>query len=212
LAGREVLLEATGLTYAVGPRGRRRTILAGADLALRSGELVLLEGESGSGKTTALQLLSGLIVPDSGSIAVAGAPRSARFGVLLQSPEDQIVGATVMEDLGIGGAASAADQREALQRVGLDPTRVGPALPGSLSHGERRRVAWAGLLLQRARIWILDEPTAGVDEAGVECLRTLIEDHTLGGGAAIVAHQDPRLRDWHGSHRTMAVGKIVSKD
>src|SRR5262249_52555297 len=148
-------------------------LLDGVDLEVRSGEVVLVTGASGAGKTTLLLLLSGILEPLAGSVELE---RASGLGVLLQSPEDQLVSASVAEDVALGALPRNGRREDvvsaALAEAGLDPARHGSRPPSALSHGERRRAAWAGLLARGARVWLLDEPSTGLDEAGVLLLET----------------------------------------
>jgi energy-coupling factor transporter ATP-binding protein EcfA2 len=83
-----------------------------------------------------------------------------------------------------------------LAESGLDPASFGARPPSSLSHGERRRVAWAGLAALEARIWLLDEPTSGLDAEGILVLRNAIVRQLEKGGSVLMINQDPRLRNW----------------
>src|SRR5262249_14371199 len=167
-----------------------RPLLRNLSFELRAGELVLIEGENGSGKTTLLLLLAGVLDPESGSVELGDDSRS--LGVLLQSPEDQLVCPSVLEDValgprrsGRGAAESNRRARKALAESGLEPGRFEDRPPSSLSHGERRRVAWAGLAALGAGVWLLDEPSSGLDRPGVLALRNAIEG-ALRGGVAVV--------------------------
>lgn len=188
------------------------------DLELHAGETVFLVGESGSGKTTLLLLLAGVLEPTGGELLVhPGSPGTrpeTRFGVLLQSPEDQLVSATVLDDVLLGlreagiGRREAEDRaRRALARAGLDPTEIAPLPPSFLSHGQRRRAAWCGIWVLEAGIWLLDEPTAGLDEEGLRVLQDAIAGFTQTGGAVVMATQDPRLTPWPG--RRVALDRTV---
>lgn len=184
------LLRARGLAF--GYDGAVSPLFAEADLELGKGEVVLLTGASGAGKTTLLLLLSGILEPGRGTVELdPGSP----LGVLLQSPEDQLVSASVAEDVALG-ARAAGVVSTALAEVGLDPSIHASRPPSALSHGERRRAAWAGLLARRSRVWLLDEPSTGLDEAGVSVLQTTLRRFVLNGGAALIASQDPRLEAW----------------
>lgn len=184
-------------------------LLEGIDLALHRGEVVLLTGASGAGKTTLLLLLSGILEPRSGSLELA---QDADLGVLLQSPEDQLVSVSVAEDVALGARGRHGDRRavvaESLAQVGLDPSRHGARPPSTLSHGERRRAAWAGLLARGARVWLLDEPSTGLDEAGVLVLETTLRSFVSSGGAALIASQDPRLEAWRTRRYVLEAGSI----
>jgi energy-coupling factor transporter ATP-binding protein EcfA2 len=185
------LLGAQGLGFDYG--GGVSPLLAGVDLEIREGEVVLLTGASGAGKTTLLLLLCGILEPNSGTVEL---DRASPLGVLLQSPEDQLVSGSVAEDIALGAKGGTVTVSEALLRVGLDPARHAGRPPSALSHGERRRAAWAGLLARKAKVWLLDEPSTGLDEAGVMVLETTLNHFVSSGGAALVASQDPRLEAW----------------
>lgn len=195
-----LLLEADGVSYRHGGADAAEWTIRGARLELRRGETVLLRGPNGSGKTTLLHLLAGLLEPQGGRVRPSPAHLAHRegsgFGVLLQNPEDQLVGATVLADLSLGDPRPDAATRErarcALAHAGLASDFL-QRTPGECSVGERRRVAWAGLLLLDAAVWLLDEPTAGLDEEGLEVLVRSIKQFNRRGGAVVLATQDERL-------------------
>ena len=195
-----VLLETIGVSYRHAGASADAWVIRDARLELRRGETVLVRGPNGSGKTTLLHLLAGLVDPHDGRVRpspllLARAERG-RLGVLLQNPEDQIVGATVLADLCLGehrpDAAARQRAQLALAATGLSADFLERA-PGECSVGERRRVAWAGLLLLDAALWLLDEPTAGLDEDGLHVLVRSIKQFNREGGTVVLATQDERL-------------------
>jgi len=187
-----------------------KPLLEHVDLELAPGEVVLLTGASGSGKTTLLLLLCGILEPGSGRIDL---DRSSSLGVLLQSPEDQLVSSSVAEDVAIGVRQAGEEGRRkvtaALAEVGLDPDLHASRPPSSLSHGQRRRAAWAGLLARGTRLWLLDEPSTGLDQAGVSLLETTLARFASAGGAALVASQDPRLEAWGIRRYALEAGRLL---
>lgn len=194
-------LNARGLGYAYAS-GRRfaQEALAGVDLAVEAGELVLVVGATGSGKSTLLRLLAGLLEPTAGDVDVDGWPPAAReargrVAIVFQNPEAQFFAESVLEDVAFGprnlgmpdARGTAAD---ALASVGLDPAVFGPRSPFTLSGGEARRVAIAGALAMRARYLLLDEPTAGLDARGRADVRAVVERERASTGVVVVTH-DP---------------------
>ncbi len=169
-------------------------------LSIEAGEFVGLIGPTGSGKSTLIQHLNALLRPTGGEVRVAGInPADARadvktlrqqVGLVFQYPEHQLFEETVYDDVAYGprNLGLTEDQvrervGESLALVGVDPGRFGRRSPFSLSGGEMRRVAIAGVLAMRPRVLVLDEPAAGLDPKGKEeilgQIRTLHEAQGL---------------------------------
>jgi cobalt/nickel transport system ATP-binding protein len=169
-------VEARGVVFSY-PDGRRA--LDGADLHVHPGERVALLGPNGAGKTTLVLHLNGILLPDEGSVNIAGLPVTKknfaevrrRVGVVFQDPDDQVFMPTVAEDvafgpanLGIAGEELEARVVAALEAVGMTEHR--DRAPHHLSYGERRLVAIATVLSMKPEILVLDEPSANLDPAG----------------------------------------------
>ena len=153
------------------------------DLDIRDGEFVGLIGHTGSGKSTLIQHLNGLLKPTQGTVIVNGIriekdsrdlkPVRQQVGLVFQYPEQQLFEETVRQDIAFGPKNLGLSQmeidsrvREATELVGLSFEEVKDRSPFELSGGQRRRVAIAGVLAMRPGILILDEPTAGLDPRG----------------------------------------------
>lgn len=182
------------------------TALDGVTLEIRPGEIVAIIGPTGSGKSTLIQHFNGLLRPTAGVVRIAGedlwAPRADRrrarqqIGLVFQFPEYQLFEDTVRKDvafgpknLGLPDETIAERVDEALKAVGLDPGRFGDRSPFTLSGGEMRRVALAGVLAMRPGALVLDEPTAGLDPRGKEELLDRISTlHRKGLTLVLVTH------------------------
>ena len=174
--------------------------LAGVDLDVAEGEILLLRGPNGAGKTTLLRLLAGLTTLDGGRGTVLGCDLPAHRRAL--RPQVGLLGhdlmlyedLTVAENLRFFGAlagASEAESRAALERLEVAPRLVDVPLR-RLSAGQRKRVAAASLAVRRPRLWLLDEPHAGLDESGRGAVNRLVRD-AAGSGATVVlaSHEAP---------------------
>ena len=179
-----------------------KTAINGISLAVEPGELLGIIGHTGSGKSTFVQHLNGLLRPDSGRVLVDGtdigasreAARAARFkvGLVFQYPEYQLFEETVFADIAFGPknmglSPEEIDRRvrEAAGFVGV-PETLFSASPLELSGGQKRRVAIAGVIAMRPKVLILDEPTAGLDPAGRESLLENILYYRRETGAAVL--------------------------
>ncbi len=186
------------------------TALRDVDLAIDRGEFVGIVGPTGSGKSTLAQHLNGLLAPSSGRVLVDGREPGRgiplremrrRVGLLFQFPEAQLFEETVLHDVGFGPRSMALESNEverrsrsALRSVGLDPEVFGPRNPFSLSGGEMRRVAIAGVLAMEPECLVLDEPTAGLDGCGrAELMGHLAELHRAGLTVVMVSHDVDEL-------------------
>jgi energy-coupling factor transport system ATP-binding protein len=180
----EDVIRATGVTqdYLKGSPLYVRA-LEEVDFALRSGELVGLVGSTGSGKSTLIQVLAGLVEPTEGAVVYReGVDSKALYksvGVVFQQPEDQLFEHTVFDDVAYGPRQMGLSEEEvgevvpwALDLLGLPTQAILQRSPFELSGGEKRRVAIAGILSMKPELLILDEPTAGLD---AEARRLLLD-------------------------------------
>ncbi|MFZ5816902.1 MAG: energy-coupling factor transporter ATPase [Bacillota bacterium] len=174
-------------------------------LTIGDGEFWGIIGPTGSGKSTLIQHMNGLLKPTSGRVLVDGidlADRKAdlrairqRVGLVFQYPEHQLFGETIYEDVAFGPRnmkleAAEVDRRvmTALERVGL-PAEMKNRSPFGLSGGQARRVALAGVLAMEPRVLVLDEPTAGLDPQGREEILQLVRSFpSLGMTVVLVSH------------------------
>jgi heme exporter protein A len=192
------MLEAAGLECV----RQGRTLFAGLGFALSGGELLRVAGENGSGKTSLLRILCGLLVPDGGEVRWSGAPiqglredYSRHLVYLGHAPavkDDLSAAENLAFACRIAGIPAAREAvHEALVRGGL----AGDAPLRKLSQGQRRRAALVRLWLRAdVPLWLLDEPFSALDGAGVAMLCALIEAHAARGGAVVyTTHQDPGM-------------------
>lgn len=173
------------------------------NLTISDGEFIGLIGHTGSGKSTLVQHLNGLIMPTSGRVLVDGmdladkaTDRRAirqRVGLVFQYPENQLFEETVEKDiafgpknLGLGEEEIARRVKDAMRRVALDYDALHERSVFELSGGQMRRVAIAGVLAMEPQVLVLDEPCAGLDPRGREEILGLIRDLHRESGATIV--------------------------
>ena len=172
-------------------------------LTIHDGEFVGLIGHTGSGKSTLVQHLNGLILPTSGQITVDGMDLAdkntdkrairRRVGLVFQYPENQLFEETVAKDIAFGPKNLGLDEAEidrrvrtAMRRVALDYDKLSQRSVFELSGGQMRRVAIAGVLAMEPQTLVLDEPCAGLDPKGREEILGLISDLHRESGATIV--------------------------
>ena len=179
-------------TYGVGTPFQRSAV-EDMSFEVREGEFLGIMGHTGSGKSTLIQHLNGLLKPTSGQVLLAGKDiwaepkkiREVRFrvGLVFQYPEYQLFEETVYKDIAFGpanmgrtGAELDRCVREAARLVGIRDEQLDKS-PFELSGGQKRRVALAGVLAMEPDVLVLDEPTAGLDPAGRENLMANIRDY-----------------------------------
>jgi energy-coupling factor transport system ATP-binding protein len=203
--------------------GSERPALSGLSFGLRPGEYVGVVGPNGGGKSTLVRLLNGLLKPDSGRVLVSGLdPATEPFevrkhlGVLFQDPENGLVAPFVEDDVAFGLENLGVPRQEMLDRVARAIRAVGlegyeRREPGTLSGGEKQRVALAGLLAVEPEILVLDEPTSMLDAAGrrevLQYLETLRAEKT-------VLHVTHHLEELAGADRILVLngGDLVADD
>jgi len=172
--------------------------LAGADLDVASGEVVLVRGPNGAGKTTLLRTCAGLLPVVSGEARVLGHDlrtdrRTVRRHVgLLGHGTGLYDELTVADNLSFWTRAAGADERDAvaaLYRLGL-AGRLRDVPVGRLSAGQRRRVAFAVLVARRPALWLLDEPHAGLDHEARDLVDDLVRDAAAAGATVLLASHE----------------------
>lgn len=185
---------AKGLNFIYNPKSPfEKDALKDVTVNIEDGETVCMIGHTGSGKSTFVQHLNGLIRVQSGSLVVEGIDLSvkkpdlkqvrSKVGLVFQYPEYQLFADTVYKDVAFGPVNMKLPEeevgervKEALRLVGLDPEIFGEKSPFELSGGEKRRVALAGIIAMRPRVLVLDEPTAGLDPRGKKEILKLVSE------------------------------------
>jgi energy-coupling factor transport system ATP-binding protein len=198
-------LKEVGFTYLPGTP-MAREVLTGIDIELHEGEILCLIGRTGSGKSTLIHIMAGLLDATRGEIVLdearAGDSRAGgralrnAVGILLQSSSRQLFAETVERDvafgprnLGLSGEVLAGRVHEAMSMAGLDPGLYAKRSPFSLSEGEMRRAAMAGVLAMKPRYLLLDEPSSGLDLPGREHLYEVMKRlREEGVGILLVTH------------------------
>lgn len=179
-----------------------RHVLRGLSAHAGAGDCLHVAGPNGSGKTTFLRVLAGLLAPEEGSVQWQGVPITANRDDYARSisylghydglKADFSASENLVYEVGLRRRLSTTDVEEALARVGLSDARA--RFARVLSAGQRRRLGLARVWLAATPLWILDEPFTNLDSAGVELLSAAIAEHLDRGGAAIVAaHQSPAI-------------------
>jgi energy-coupling factor transporter ATPase len=205
----QVEIEDLSFTYnhaSINPKAALREI----KLSIKQGEFIGLIGPTGSGKTTLAQLLDGLLFPTSGLLRVGGLEIKEKasylkkirqkVGLVFQFTEKQLFEETVYEDiafgprnLGLERKKSDTRVRKSLELVGLDFDAFSWRSPFSLSSGEQRRVAIAGILALEPEILILDEPTAGMDFDGIFRIKKILQELSRKGVTVVLISHNLEL-------------------
>ena len=199
----EAIIETKHLThtYSAGTPFER-SALVDVDFTAYKGEYLGVIGHTGSGKSTLIQHLNGLLKPTSGQVLFQGEDiwsdpkrtRMTRFqvGLVFQYPEYQLFEETVYKDISFGPKNMGLDEKEIDRRVrsaayfvGLRDDQLDKS-PFELSGGQKRRVAIAGVIAMEPKVLILDEPTAGLDPVGVESILGNIRDYHKAHNATII--------------------------
>ena len=195
-------------------------------LEVRKGEFLGIAGHTGSGKSTLIQHMNGILHPTNGRVVAFGrdvAEKGAandvrgRVGVVFQYPENQLFAATVAEDvafgprnLGLSEEEVSARVERSLRTVGLDPEEVAARSPFELSGGQQRRVAFAGVLAMEPEVLVLDEPAAGLDpKARKSFLDMVAHLHEKGLTVVMVSHNMDDLANLCDRVAVMSEGKLL---
>ncbi|MDP3293992.1 MAG: heme ABC exporter ATP-binding protein CcmA [Nevskia sp.] len=167
-----------------------RTVIDGLSFDLAPGEVLHLLGRNGAGKTSLLEVLSGLRRAEAGSIE-AGAEQSQRHWIGHKNALNPVLSALENLDFWAGlNGLKLADPKAAMEAVGLN-ARHANRPSAQLSTGQKRRAALARLVAAPRPWWLLDEPLAGLDVQGLVLFAGLLQAHVDGGGAAIVTSHQP---------------------
>ncbi|MBN1289357.1 MAG: ATP-binding cassette domain-containing protein [Actinobacteria bacterium] len=220
----KLILESVSYSY---PFSGSPPVLKDVNLVVDPGEVICIAGRNGSGKSTLSQICAGLLFPTGGKLSYGGSRIKTRRDMsglrknvclLFQSPEDQLFADTVLADISFGprnhglrGSELQAIVRESAEMAGLDIERLGDRSPFSLSGGEKRMVALAGVFALRPEILVLDEPFTGLDHTHREHLRESLARYRESRGASlvIVSHELSNVWPVAVKYGLLADGKLA---
>ncbi|WP_173303082.1 energy-coupling factor transporter ATPase [Streptococcus sp. 8854] len=222
-----IALENVSFTYQEGTP-LASTALSDVSLTIEDGSYTALIGHTGSGKSTILQLLNGLLVPSQGSVRVFDTLITStsknkdirqirkQVGLVFQFAENQIFEETVLKDVAFGPQNFGVSEedaekiaREKLALVGIDESLLNRS-PFELSGGQMRRVAIAGILAMEPAVLVLDEPTAGLDPLGRKELMNLFKKlHQSGMTIILVTHLMDDVAEYANQVYVMEKGRLV---
>jgi heme ABC exporter ATP-binding subunit CcmA len=190
----DTVIELSGVVAVLG----RFPALAGVDVTVQRGEIVLLQGPNGAGKTSLLRVCAGLLPIERGTGHVLGIDLAtnreairSRVG-LLGHANGLYLDLTVMQNLQFWAstvAATSSEVSDAMATMRIDG-RLAEVKASQLSAGQRRRCALASLIVRRAEIWLLDEPHAGLDAAGRDELDALLRSAVTSGATVVLASHE----------------------
>jgi energy-coupling factor transport system ATP-binding protein len=226
-----LIIKTENLTYTYGiGTPFEKTAVNNINLEIEEGELVGIIGSTGSGKSTLIQHLNGLIRPTSGRVLVGGRDiwdknvkiRDIRFevGLVFQYPEYQIFEETVYKDIAFGPKNMGLSDEEIKRRVTETAEIVGlradtlERSPFELSGGQKRRVAIAGVMAMEPKVLILDEPVAGLDPKGREKILAQIKDYHTKRNATVIliSHSMEDVARYASKILVMNAGEIFCYD
>lgn len=216
------MLDAQQLSFAF-PTGHK--LLHETTFSIGQGEFVVLSGRNGSGKSILMRCLKGLLTPTSGTILLENKDltknpkqRNRLIGLVFQDADTQLVGQTVERDILFGLENLGIEPKERTKRIEQVTQLMGlkPLLhqrPRTLSGGERRRLAIAGVLVMQPKILMLDEPFANLDYSGiVQVLESLVELKRQGTTIVVATHEIEKLLAHADSMILIDSGRVVLQD
>ena len=183
-----IILEAEHLTYGYDEKRHANEDLS---IAFEEGKTTAILGANGAGKSTLFLHLNGILQPEHGEVRFRGQPISykkaglrqlrSKVGIVFQNPDDQLFSASVYQDISFGAVNMGLPSEEVHRRVNVVMEQIGITYlkdrpTHSLSFGQKKRVAFAGIMVMQPEVIILDEPTAGLDPVGVSELMHLLQD------------------------------------
>lgn len=183
-----IILEAEHLTYGY---DEKRHAIEDLSIAFEEGKTTAILGANGAGKSTLFLHLNGILQPEHGEVRFRGQPISykkaglrqlrSKVGIVFQNPDDQLFSASMYQDISFGAVNMGLPSEEVHRRVNVVMEQIGITYlkdrpTHSLSFGQKKRVAFAGIMVMQPEVIILDEPTAGLDPVGVSELMHLLQD------------------------------------
>ena len=209
------MLELKELHYQ--PATAVKPVIQGANLCVSPGKPILIAGSSGSGKTSLVEIISGLAKPQKGKISwnqrsIKETQRRWLCGVVFQFPERHFLGVTIAQELRLGHRRlSGESQAKALKDVGLTDIDLRQP-PERLSGGQQRRLAVAVQLLRKPNILLLDEPTAGLDWSVREEVLTLLDKLSKKQLLIVVTHEPELFKELSTRSYILKNGSLIPSD